>query len=484
MLDAFRGLLLQQFRLSSYCLSKSCQLPFLSIYVNPKRKSIMDSAPLLFTKLYAADWARDEGNRVCARVDVDKRTVTFVDNMRLTFASLLDLVRRESTGRSLLSFDLAIGIPAELRFSDGEPTNSFLDWIKHHSNNNDFWRETKDSEIWSTSKPFISVPAGNGALTKFTDKAGCNLKRSFDKQFQGKSPLIVSGIPGTVGSATRSFWRELVEFLGAERDFSIWPFEGSFEDISEMSQIVVCENYPAISYTGVFAREFPSPRIRINKTIKESRIEAIESLDNIEWLQRCEVRLPNLECCIESEDYFDALMVGLAKLRCVLEAPHLLEESRENKLLEGDIVCSGVIDKNRPSITLNRYFQGRANSVQARSAAQKIVMPLKVPVLGLDLDGVITNATEFFSAWTNSWPGKVIITTYRRDRTQAIADLQERNIRFDEVVLVEHFEAKAEVIAKYGVTMYVDDQPEMLRHIPEGINVMLFHNRCNYDFGE
>ena len=106
------------------------------------------------------------------------------------------------------------------------------------------------------------------------------------------------------------------------------------------------------------------------------------------------------------------------------------------------------------------------------------------PTLGLDLDGCITDAPEFFSAWTHSWPGKVIVITYRRDRAKAIADLDERNIRYDEVVLVDRFEAKGEVIAEYGVTLYVDDQPEMLKNVPAGVNVMLFRNEGNFDFAD
>ena len=104
--------------------------------------------------------------------------------------------------------------------------------------------------------------------------------------------------------------------------------------------------------------------------------------------------------------------------------------------------------------------------------------------LGLDLDGVITEAPEFFSAWTHAWSGKVIVITYRQDRAKAIADLQQRNIRYDEVVLVDRFDAKAEVIAEHGVTMYVDDQPEMLKHIPSGVHVMLFRNEGTYDFDD
>ncbi|WP_417735655.1 hypothetical protein [Rosistilla oblonga] len=108
----------------------------------------------------------------------------------------------------------------------------------------------------------------------------------------------------------------------------------------------------------------------------------------------------------------------------------------------------------------------------------------KCTTLGLDLDGCITEAPEFFSAWTHSWPGRVIIITYRQDREKAISDLEQRRIRYDDVVLVDRFDAKAEVIAEFGVSLYVDDQPEMLKNVPAGVNVMLFRNEGNFDFAD
>ena len=105
-----------------------------------------------------------------------------------------------------------------------------------------------------------------------------------------------------------------------------------------------------------------------------------------------------------------------------------------------------------------------------------------LPILGLDLDGVITDAPTFFSAWTHSWKGKVIIITYRKDRQKAIQDLDERQIRYDEVILVDRFDAKAEVIRENKITIYIDDQPEMLRNIGPNVHVMLFRNEGNYDF--
>lgn len=101
--------------------------------------------------------------------------------------------------------------------------------------------------------------------------------------------------------------------------------------------------------------------------------------------------------------------------------------------------------------------------------------------LGLDLDGVITEAPEFFSAWTQSWPGKVIVITYRNDREKAIRDVESRSIRYDEIILVDRFDAKAEVIRDKGVSIYIDDQPEMLKNISQDCHVMLFRNDGNFD---
>ena len=73
-------------------------------------------------------------------------------------------------------------------------------------------------------------------------------------------------------------------------------------------------------------------------------------------------------------------------------------------------------------------------------------------MLELDLGGSITEAHKFFSAWSHSRPGGVIVITYRRDRQKAIDDLYLHNFRYDDVPLVNRFDAKAVLIAEYGVT--------------------------------
>jgi hypothetical protein len=106
------------------------------------------------------------------------------------------------------------------------------------------------------------------------------------------------------------------------------------------------------------------------------------------------------------------------------------------------------------------------------------------PSLGIDLDGCVDEAPLFFRLLTNYWPGKVFVLTFRDDRTKAEADLARFNIKFDELILVSSFDAKAEVIVDRGILIYFDDQPEMLRNIPSTVNVMLVRNDGNFRFDE
>jgi hypothetical protein len=46
----------------------------------------------------------------------------------------------------------------------------------------------------------------------------------------------------------------------------------------------------------------------------------------------------------------------------------------------------------------------------------------------------------------------------------------------------DSFDAKAEVSVENGILVYFDDQPEMLKNIPETRNIMLVRNGGNFDF--
>lgn len=119
---------------------------------------------------------------------------------------------------------------------------------------------------------------------------------------------------------------------------------------------------------------------------------------------------------------------------------------------------------------------------QQNALAAIIDQPTSLINLGLDLDGLLDEATNFFSLLTRIWPGKVVIISYRSGYAKAESDLNRLGIDYDELVLVDSFDAKADVIAEKNIGIYFDDQPEMLKNIPENVHVLLFRNGGNFDF--
>jgi len=104
------------------------------------------------------------------------------------------------------------------------------------------------------------------------------------------------------------------------------------------------------------------------------------------------------------------------------------------------------------------------------------------PSLAIDLDGCVDECSLFFRVLTHSWPGKVYVLTYRKDREKTVQDLAKFHIYYDELILVDSFDAKADVIKKEGILVYFDDQPEMLKNVSPETNVMLVRNGGNFDF--
>jgi len=106
------------------------------------------------------------------------------------------------------------------------------------------------------------------------------------------------------------------------------------------------------------------------------------------------------------------------------------------------------------------------------------------PNLGIDIDGCIDESPIFFQFLSHCWKGKVTIITFRDDREKAIRDLAKFNIRYDELILVDSFEAKAEIVARENIQIYFDDQPEMIKNMPDKVNVMLVRNGGNFCFDD
>lgn len=101
--------------------------------------------------------------------------------------------------------------------------------------------------------------------------------------------------------------------------------------------------------------------------------------------------------------------------------------------------------------------------------------------IGLDLDGCIDEAPHFFAPLSHLWLGDVYVITYRRDFAKAKEYVESFQIRYTELILVERFEDKATVIADKNISVYFDDQDEMLMHIPDDVTVLKIRNGGNFD---
>ena len=128
--------------------------------------------------------------------------------------------------------------------------------------------------------------------------------------------------------------------------------------------------------------------------------------------------------------------------------------------------------------TMNKRMKELADAFVA------VVTPPESPSLGLDLDGTISDSPEFFRLLSNMWTGKVYVITYRRDYEKAKEDVDSHGIKYEEIILVDEIDGKAEVIADKGISIYFDDQPEMLKNMPKNVQVMLVRNEGNFDFDD
>lgn len=105
----------------------------------------------------------------------------------------------------------------------------------------------------------------------------------------------------------------------------------------------------------------------------------------------------------------------------------------------------------------------------------------KCPNLGIDLDGTIDEAPEFFRMLSKVWPGRVYIITFRADRDKALERAKSFGVYFDDLVTVGSLDGKAEVIKSLDISVYVDDQDECLANIPDDVTVLKIRNGGNFE---
>jgi len=111
--------------------------------------------------------------------------------------------------------------------------------------------------------------------------------------------------------------------------------------------------------------------------------------------------------------------------------------------------------------------------------AARFMNTINTPILGLDIDGTISESCVFFATLSKWWPNKVIIVTYRKDRDKTIRDLEKFDISYDELILVDKMD-KAQTILDCNIGVYFDDQDECTLNIPDSVTVFKIRNGGNF----
>lgn len=132
----------------------------------------------------------------------------------------------------------------------------------------------------------------------------------------------------------------------------------------------------------------------------------------------------------------------------------------------------------KPLLATNKYDE-------AEDAACRVVKNIfeDAPVLGIDLDGTIDEAPEFYKILSKVWPGIVVIITCRSDKEKAHRDAKSFGVHYDRLETVRLLEDKAALIREIGVNVYIDDQDECLSNIPADVTVLKMRNPGNFDSG-
>ena len=288
----------------------------------------------MWSQLVCVDWSVAPAKRCAWVADVEARIVRPLAHGADALHAALSL---RASGPVLIGIDAALGVPrayfeaargAQPAWADAR---GFLDWLSGtRALGEDLWREAHSADEWRVDRPFIRVPKGTGALRAFWAASGGPLLRAVDRETHAKSPFLVSGIPGTVGSGPRVLWRALADRLQAPRSFGIWPFEGTLAELASTRDVVLGELYPRALYGVALADALPARPRAIAKTKELARRQALDALG----ARAIDVR--DAERALASEDDFDAMISAVALLRMVREGVPL--ERGGACAIEGDIL--------------------------------------------------------------------------------------------------------------------------------------------------
>jgi len=288
----------------------------------------------VLSAIICADWSKNSTRRAAYVAEIPARVVKCLGRGPFTLQSLVHAASAYARdGSVLVGVDAPLGAPRSLlaethRDLGVPPTATFVDWLPKAASWPDFLSRAVEGEPWSPLRPFFRVPAGGDARNRMfraMRERGVEPLREVDKVTAAKSPFILAGIPGSVGSSAVDLWPALAAIVvnrpGAVR---WWPFDQAQPESGDTG-VVLAEMYPRALYASALASEPPSHRARLSiaKGDPRCRHAAIDSLRTQDWVRECGVRFEDVEPETLTEDSFDALLSAAGALRCVLEGTPL-----------------------------------------------------------------------------------------------------------------------------------------------------------------
>ncbi len=245
------------------------------------------------------------------------------------------------------------------------PTATFVDWVTKASAWPSFFSRAVEGEPWSPLRPFFRVTPGADArnqMFRAMRDRGVEPLREVDTVTAAKSPFILSGIPGSVGSSVVDLWPALSGILSNRAGgVRCWPFDQAQPETGAAG-VVLAEIYPRALYASALASEPPPFRARLSiaKGDPKCRRAAIDSLLAQDWVREYKVRFEDADPDTITEDSFDALLSAAGLLRCVLEGAPLGWSGCD--AFEGGILALDSLNLSLPE----RTFRCAPNSERQR----------------------------------------------------------------------------------------------------------------------
>ena len=273
----------------------------------------------MFDIVVHADWSVSPKKRWAAQAEwSDSWTVTEIRLVGSTSTFVSDLLERAVRKKVLAGFDFPIGLPLSYGIKTGESNfSSFLRAIGAGRWSR-FAEIARTAEEVSIERPFY--PAGSDGGVTQTALIRGHAKEHLDdlrRECERATPTRRAACPifwtlggNQVGRGALSGWTEVVKPAQAA-GATVWPFDGSIEELSAHNGLTIAETYPAEAY-GHVGVNFARSESKTNRSHRLGKVFAI-----ILWAKQNNITIsPLVRAMIDDgfgddrsgEDQFDALM--------------------------------------------------------------------------------------------------------------------------------------------------------------------------------